>query len=259
MNTTYQLLAKNAILALEQSNQDRLWIAVCGGPGAGKTTLATAVSNAINKLPEHKIQAICLSMDGYHYTRTKLCQLHLDIKRRGAPWTFDAERMARDLQEATQNPRRTKLFPAYSRENSDPLDGQVKLESKHQIIIVEGNYLMMGKLWSECRNLGGDNCDVHLPYDYDGPCSIQDEIKRWKTITDLFDYTWFVNPCAGFEEQRRRLIQRALKTWTDAKTLDWGGGTSLEAATRRVDYNDFKNAVLVDACRKYADIVVASV
>jgi pantothenate kinase len=258
-STTYELLARNAIQALEESNKHRIWIAVCGGPGAGKTTLALAVADLIDKISSHSIKAMCISMDGYHYSRAQLHQLGYGIKRRGAPWTFDAERLTSDLQTAQQSQHSSMWFPGYSREISDPVERQVSLEADHRIVLVEGNYVMLGKLMKEYEQKGVSDCLLDMPYEYDGPRSIHDEIKRWEQVTKCFDYTWFVHPCDGYDEQRRRLIQRALRTWSDAKTLEWGGGTSLEAATFRVDYNDHKNAALVDCCRKYADVVVPSV
>lgn len=300
MTNTYEILARNAILAYQQSGQPRLWIAVCGGPGCGKTTLATAVAARINEELSRmrlspgpttssppSITATCLSMDGYHYSRAQLRELGYDIRRRGAPWTFDAERLADDLTAAQEQARMapgsqsqaTLRFPGYSRELSDPVEGLVTLRASDRIVLVEGNYLMLGKLLEPVKNKGhqadtsqceqtgvrppkGANAlevlEQELPMEYDGPRSLSDEVSRWRPITDVFDYTWFIHTCDGYDEQRRRLIDRAMRTWNDAKTREWNGRSSLEAATRRVDYNDYKNAILVDCCRKYADIVIAS-
>ncbi|GKY98064.1 hypothetical protein MPSEU_000764400 [Mayamaea pseudoterrestris] len=261
MRITYHLLALNAMSALQQSHKDRIWIAVCGGPGAGKTTLAVAVANQINQLSHNATKAVSISMDGYHYTRAQMRALGYDMKRRGAPWTFDAERLAKDLALARDNRHLCLSLPGYSREVSDPVERMVQLQESHQIVLVEGNYVLLGKLWEECHGMNGvvDDCLLKMPYEYDGPRFIQQEVTRWKPVTDGFDYSWFVHPCDGYNEQRRRLIQRALRTWNDEKTAYWGGETSLEAATTRVDYNDYKNAALVDCCRKHADIVIPSV
>lgn len=88
---------------------------------------------------------------------------------------------------------------------------------------------------------------------------IGDEIRRWKDVTSLFDESWFIAPPEGVREQRRRLIERSLQTWTSEKTEAWGGGTAREAATCRADFNDVRNARLVDCCRQYADVQVDSI
>ena len=67
-------------------------------------------------------------------------------------------------------------------------------------------------------------------------------------MLDLWDETWFVGPPQGFAENKRRLIERSLKTWNDEKTILWGGGSAREAAASRVDYNDSKNGMIVTCC-----------
>ena len=61
----------------------------------------------------------------------------------------------------------------------------------------------------------------------------------------------------AFAENKRRLVERALKTWTDEKTQLWGpGGTAREAASKRVDANDLLNGILVNACKEHANVHV---
>jgi uridine kinase len=310
MTHTYEILARNALQALRErennSSTDNknccLWIAVCGGPGSGKSTLAAAVASQIYEQSHHTITAACLPMDGYHYSQAQLRHLGYSLNRRGAPWTFDAEQMAKDLQDAKEQLQNyhgrqeasswstsydssstntiLRWFPAYSRAISDPVADQVPLYANARIILVEGNYLMLGTLAENDRRRERTNVDdddgikseprkcnnttikdglSDVANTYDGPRSLQDELLRWKPVTDnIFDYCWYVDPCQGYDEQRRRLIQRALVTWNDEKTVLWGGGTALEAASRRVETNDHKNAILVECCKPYADVVVAS-
>mmetsp|Transcript_29604 Transcript_29604/g.65202 ORF Transcript_29604/g.65202 Transcript_29604/m.65202 type:complete len:334 (-) Transcript_29604:55-1056(-) len=287
MEQTYDDLARRAIEAYK-SNQgsgrdNALWIACVGGPGAGKTTLAKAVAGRIRDIISSSSSsiddiAVAIPMDGYHYTKDELAQLaqtddnSKGMNRRGAPWTFNAPTLASDLAEAKRNGKGS--LSEYDREISDPVPNAIEVDEHHQIFLVEGNYLLLGCLEAELdkdgktpkseTNLYETVLGTECPWEgtrkgLDCPVPIGDEIRRWKGIQSLFDETWFVAPPGGVEEQRRRLIERSLKTWTPEKTEAWGGGTDREAAMRRADFNDVRNAWLVDCCRQYADVVVASV
>ena len=75
-----------------------LWIGICGVPGAGKTTFAGELAEEIGK----HIPTQSLPMDGYHFER-KVLDTFADPKeahrRRGAPFTFDGKRFAKELRE----------------------------------------------------------------------------------------------------------------------------------------------------------------
>ena len=84
-------------------------------------------------------------MDGFHYSRAELCELDPPdapayLPRRGAPWTFDAEKCVEYLTAAKKNGEA--VLPTYSRELSDPVPDGVRLSSSHRIVLVEGNYLL---------------------------------------------------------------------------------------------------------------------
>ena len=268
-----------------------LWIACVGGPGAGKTTTAKAVVERIHALAtkdetdtagatSSAAAAVAIPMDGYHYTQAELAKRARPrddsggMNRRGAPWTFDARKLAADLAEAKRSGRGS--LSEYCREISDPVPDAIQLDGQHSIIIVEGNYLLLGSLEAELDTADGKDAKwgtnlydavVVQECEWGGTCKaldcpipIGDEIRRWSDVTSLFDEFWFIAPPGdGVSEQRRRLIERSLQTWTDAKTEAWGGGTSREAATRRADFNDVRNARLVDCCRQYADVQVDSI
>lgn len=66
------------------------WVAVCGAPASGKTTLTQEVGRRLNE--EQHIPTIVVPMDGYHFYKHELDAM-LDPEamhaRRGAPWTIN--------------------------------------------------------------------------------------------------------------------------------------------------------------------------
>jgi len=294
MEATYERLAKRAIDLYKEGKgsglESRLWIGIAGGPGAGKSTLAAAVAEKIclmealsgkgrvgagkSTSPPPSIRAVAVPMDGYHYTRKKLASVAqaLDgdadgtkgMSRRGAPWTFDATALAEDLGKAKALGHAS--LPEYDRALSDPVDDAVVVEDSHQIVLVEGNYLILGTLAAQVDAPDNKNpipgsrlseaCSDLLC-----PIPIGTEIERWKATMALWDETWFVAPPGetAVAIQRDRIIERSLETWNPSKTKAWGGTTDREAAIKRAEFNDVRNARLVECCRDYADLVVDSI
>lgn len=285
MEQTYDDLARRAIEAYKNDRgsgrNNALWIACVGGPGAGKSTLANAVAERIREISRFSDcvdDAVAVPMDGYHFTKAELSELaqpddkSRGMNRRGAPWTFNAPALASDLTEAKKVGKAS--LSEYDRKISDPVPDAIKVDEHYNIFLVEGNYLLLGCLEAELdedgksakplTNLHDSVTGTECPWEgackaLDCPVPIGDEIRRWKGVSSLFDEAWFIAPPGGVEEQRRRLIERSLDTWTAEKTETWGGGTDREAATRRADFNDVRNARLVECCRQYADIIVDSV
>jgi len=98
-NIRHEILDKFA----EKLNNDaeQVWIGVCGVPGAGKTTFANELADALNNSAYYHRTGV-VPMDGYHFPRQILDTFpdpDLAHKRRGAPFTFDAKRFADDLHE----------------------------------------------------------------------------------------------------------------------------------------------------------------
>ena len=167
-------------------------------------------------------------MDGFHFSKERLQEMDPpDAKklfaRRGAPWTMDAELCYKLLREAKQKGQGE--LPTYSREISDPVPGGVTLRPHHKIVLVEGLYLLL-----------------------------QDD-PRWEPLQELWDERWLVR-CPSREDQRERLIQRSLATWSELKVKTWGPGR--EGAEKKVDANDVLNMDIVAESEKYADILIES-
>eukprot|EP00300_Choanocystis_sp_HF-7_P010082 c16774_g1_i4.p2 GENE.c16774_g1_i4~~c16774_g1_i4.p2 ORF type:complete len:125 (+),score=25.06 c16774_g1_i4:41-376(+) len=76
------------------------WIAIAGVPGSGKSTLTKNLCEALQQLG---VSCQTIPMDGYHYYRYELDKMQdpkLAHERRGAHWTFNAEKFVADLKAA---------------------------------------------------------------------------------------------------------------------------------------------------------------
>jgi len=245
MESTYMDLSERAISnAVGLPVGEQYWVAIVGGPGAGKSTLAEGVQRCT---AARGVSSVVIPMDGFHFSRAELKRLDPPeaatlLPRRGSPPTFDAESLVEELKAARAD--RTRSLPTYSRKLSDPVCGGVELRPEHRIVFVEGNYLLIGAL----RANGDLLTDAE-----------RTEVARWAPLLELFDDTWFVAPPGGVTEQRRRLVTRHLGTWSEAKTLAWSAASAAEGAEKRTDFNDVPNAHFVEQCRGFADVAVSSI
>ena len=246
MKLTYEELVGKIIKRYDTEfntlRNQQLFIGIGGGPGSGKSTLSEEIVKMINdKRPD---TAVVLPMDGFHYTRAELREMGSSniiigdpesntssftsfedlLARRGSPWTFDAPSIIREFSKVRNNGNG--YLPVYSRQISDPVQDGVELKSSHQIVLLEGNYLLC----------------------YSDP--------TWQPLEDIFDWKLYIS-CMSIEDQRERLIKRHLETWSEEKTKMWGEGRNGAAA--KADANDVKNAYWVDEMsRKHADLIIES-
>jgi len=110
----------------------RFVLGLSGSPGAGKSTLATALAAAYG-VP-------VVPMDGFHRPNAELVSLgRLDHK--GAPDTFDAEGYAALL-------RRLQcggdvLAPSFDHRLPDPVPDTIAIPCGAGLVVTEGNYLLL--------------------------------------------------------------------------------------------------------------------
>eukprot|EP01082_Thalassiosira_pseudonana_P008933 g7901.t1 g7901 contig26:529143-530086(+) len=119
-------------------------------------------------------------------------------------------------------------LPVYSRVKSDPVPNGVQLHSETKIVLLEGNYLLA---WND---------------------------ERWAPLQKerVFDETWYI-ACTSLDEQRERLVQRHLETWSDEKSRMWGEGEL--GAGKKADANDMLNLEWIEEMsREHADLIIES-
>ncbi|KAJ6188123.1 hypothetical protein N7519_003031 [Penicillium mononematosum] len=233
MESEYRRLADAIRHQADAHPKSRYLVAIAGIPGSGKTTTAEAVVQQLNQISTSR--AALLSMDGFHLSRAALDQLpdpeeaHI---RRGAPWTFDVSRFVDFVSRlriwADETPLAAPCSgawssadvicaPTFDHEAKDPVEDGISITPDTEIIIIEGNYLLL-----------------------DDP--------GWRELSKLVDYRIFVD--SDPLEARSRLAERHLRAGIE-KTLEDG--------YRRVDSNDFLNAISIRDKLLEPDMIVKSV
>jgi pantothenate kinase len=147
-------------------------LGIAGAPGAGKSTLAEGLVQALDGL------AVLVPMDGFHLARRELARLGR-AARKGAPDTFDAAGYTALLARLRDpDPAVTVYAPAFDRALEEPVAGSVPVPAGVPLVVTEGNYLLYDE---------GD----------------------WARVRPLLDETWFLE--ADQEVRVRRLVDRHVR------------------------------------------------
>ncbi|MFD6176470.1 MULTISPECIES: nucleoside/nucleotide kinase family protein [unclassified Isoptericola] len=133
--TTTDLVARARRLAVPG---ERRVLGVVGPPGAGKSTLARAVVEALGPG-----LAVEVGMDGYHLSNAVLADLGRG-DRKGAIDTFDdAGYAALVARLADARPGDPPVYaPVFRREIEEPVAAGVAVASAVPLVVTEGNYLL---------------------------------------------------------------------------------------------------------------------
>jgi pantothenate kinase len=172
----------------------RRLLGIVGLPGAGKSTLAQALADALGD------RAMVVPMDGFHLANAELARLGR-AARKGAPDTFDAAGYVVLLQRIRRAaPDEIVYAPAFHREIEEPVAGEIAVPPAPQLIITEGNYLLLDE-------------------------------GAWGGVRACLDETWFVDVDAA--QRHQQLLDRHMRYGRSrAEALAWIENTDEPNAVR---------------------------
>jgi pantothenate kinase len=122
-------------------------LGITGGPGAGKSTVARRLVDALGGT------AVLVGMDGYHLAQAELVRLGR-AERKGAPDTFDAAGYVALLRRLRAPGTDVVYAPEFRRAIEEPIAGAVPVPPEISLVVTEGNYLLLDTApWSVIRTL----------------------------------------------------------------------------------------------------------
>ena len=115
----------------------RIILGLVGPPGAGKSTVGLALRDAFRDISQ------IVPMDGFHLANVELSRLGR-AGRKGAPDTFDSAGYVDLLKRLrAQSPDEIIYAPEFRREIEEPIAGAIPIFPETQLLITEGNYLLL--------------------------------------------------------------------------------------------------------------------
>ncbi len=128
----------------------RIAIGLTGGPGVGKSTLAAKVVETLNGIEPGS--AALVPMDGFHMRHAKLEALGT-VRDKGAAHTFEGGEFTEFLKRL-KSADCAMSGPGYSRKIEDVVDDAFTVAPETKILVVEGNYLLLGsEPWDAVKSL----------------------------------------------------------------------------------------------------------
>lgn len=141
-------LAARIVRAADDAGGRRYLVGVAGPPGAGKSTLAQALVDAVRR---SGVFAEVAGMDGFHLSSALLRDAGA-LGRKGQPDTFDVASFVARLRRLRDSAIGVPVpWPVYDRARHDPVADAVVFTGE-RVAIVEGNYLLLDRPgWREVR------------------------------------------------------------------------------------------------------------
>jgi pantothenate kinase len=164
----------------------RTMVGIVGAPGAGKSTLAGALSQQLGAV------AGVVGMDGFHLAQAELERLGR-AGRKGAPDTFDPWGYAALLRRLRTNIDPVVYAPLFRRDLEEPIANCVAVPAQATCVITEGNYLLM-------------------------------DDEGWRTVREQLDEVWYLD--LARELRQERLVRRRIGFgFTEDQAWRWTVGS----------------------------------
>ena len=147
--------------AMRLVGRGRALLGITGEPGAGKSTLAQAL---LTGLTARGVRTALVGMDGFHIAHRALIELGL-VEIKGAPSTFDVAGYVSLLRRLRDPAEELVWAPEFRREIEDAIQSAVPVRADVQLVITEGNYLLVDGPWRPVRELLDEVWYVDVPED----------------------------------------------------------------------------------------------
>jgi pantothenate kinase len=146
----------------------RVLLGITGAPGAGKSTVAAALLDALGE------QAVLVGMDGFHLASSELVRIGRR-DRKGAPDTFDVDGYVALLRRLRAQADPVVYAPVFDRALEESIGSAVPVPVSTPLVITEGNYLLL-------------------------------ETDGWAAVRSCLDEVWFLDAQPAL--RRDRLVAR---------------------------------------------------
>lgn len=138
--------------AVQAQHTKRMLVGIAGPAGVGKSTFAEQLAWLLNKGMVKGCYALALGIEGFFYNSYTLKNTTVKMQNgievylaqiKGSVETYDAESLRSHLLELRDTKRESCGWPGYSRLEHDVSPNRHLVFDSHNVVLVEGNYLLM--------------------------------------------------------------------------------------------------------------------